>query len=313
MKFRTEISLSKQEQVLNYDSKTFLIGSCFAENMSDKLNYFKFQYLLNPFGILFHPVAIETAFKDIIKQRIYNVDDLYFHNELWQSFNHHSAFSSTSKTAILKNINESNKNAFLFLKNATHIIISLGTAWVYEFTEKNHLVANCHKIPQKKFTKRLLSLTEIEQSIQNILVIITQFNPKVTVLFTVSPVRHLSNGIVENNQSKALLLTAVHQVINQKNSFYFPSFEIMMDDLRDYRFYKSDMIHPNELAVDYIWEQFKKTWIDEKSHQLMDEVAAIQKALQHKPFNENSPKHQVFLKNLHQKMEQLSVKNNIHF
>lgn len=313
MKFRTEIDLSKQEPALNYDSKTFLMGSCFAENIGNKLNYFKFQYLLNPFGILFHPVAIETAFKDILTQRIYTENDLYFHNELWQSFNHHSAFSSTSKTTVLENINESNKNAFLFLKNVSHVVISLGTAWVYEFIEQQQLVANCHKISQKKFKKRLLSLDEIKSSLHSITTKITAFNPKVTILFTVSPVRHLSNGIVENNQSKALLLTAVHQIINQKNSFYFPSFEIMMDDLRDYRFYKSDMIHPNDLAVDYIWNHFKKSWIDENSYSLMDEVEDVQKALKHRPFNEDSPKHQTFLKNLQQKIEHLSLKHQIHF
>jgi hypothetical protein len=313
MKFRTEIALSKQEPSLNYNSKTFLIGSCFAENISDKLNYFKFTYLLNPFGILFHPVAIENAFRDIIKKRIYHQNNLYFHNDLWQSFNHHSAFSSTSKEEVLENINQSNQKAFSFLKEATHIVISLGTAWVYEFTEQQELVANCHKIPQKRFTKRLLSLLEIEKSIQSIITLITEFNPAVTIIFTVSPVRHLSNGIVENSQSKAMLLTAIHQVINQKNAHYFPSFEIMMDDLRDYRFYKSDMIHLNELAIDYIWGHFKKSWIDEKSHHLMAAIDDVQKALQHRPFNENSPKHQVFLKNLQQKIEKLSSKHHIHF
>lgn len=313
MIFRTEINIPKQESVINYDSKMVLFGSCFAENISDKLNYFRFQYLVNPFGILFHPVAIETAFKDIINQRIYTEDDLYFNNELWQSFNHHSVFSSTSKTAVLENINESNKNAFIFLNDATHIVISLGTAWVYEFIEQQQLVANCHKISQKKFEKRLLSLDEIQQSIQNIISLIKDFQPTSTIIFTVSPVRHLSNGIVENNQSKALLLTAIHQVINQKNSFYFPSFEIMMDDLRDYRFYKNDLIHPSDLAVDYIWNQFKKSWIDEKSYLLMDEIDDVQKALQHKPFNENSPKHQAFIKNLQQKIDYLSTKHQIHF
>ena len=313
MIFRTEINIPKQESVINYDSKMVLFGSCFAENIGHKLDYYKFQNLTNPYGILFHPIAIENALNEIYQNKIYTENDLYFHNDLWQSFNHHSKFSSESKNEILNAINNAIKNANNLLTKATHIIITLGTAWVYEFSEHQQLVANCHKISQKKFEKRLLSLDEIQQSIQNIISLIKDFQPTSTIIFTVSPVRHLSNGIVENNQSKALLLTAIHQVINQKNSFYFPSFEIMMDDLRDYRFYKNDLIHPSDLAVDYIWNQFKKSWIDEKSYLLMDEIDDVQKALQHKPFNENSPKHQAFIKNLQQKIDYLSTKHQIHF
>ena len=313
MKLRTEIELTKQESVINYDSHIVLFGSCFAENIGHKLDFYKFQYLTNPYGILFHPIAIENALDDIYQKKIYTENDLYFHNDLWQSFKHHSKFSSESKSEILSTINTSIANANQLLKKSSHIIITLGTAWIYEFTEQQLLVANCHKIAQKKFQKRLLSLDEIQQSLQNTLQIIHHFNPTAQVIFTVSPVRHLSNGIVENSQSKALLLTAIHQVIHQKNIHYFPSFEIVMDDLRDYRFYKSDLIHPNDLAVTYIWEQFKKSWIDEKSYPLMDEIEAIQKAIQHRSFNEDSPKHQAFLKNLQQKMDELATKHNIHF
>lgn len=313
MKLRTEIELSKQESVINYDSQLVLFGSCFAENIGDKLAYYKFKNLLNPFGILFHPIAIENALNDILQKRIYTKADLYFHNDLWQSFNHHSKFSSAAENEILNTINTSIESANDFIKNASHIVLTLGTAWVYEFIENQQFVANCHKIAQKKFTKRLLSLAEIQKSLEGILNFVHQFNPSIKVIFTVSPVRHISNGMVENSQSKALLLTAIHQVLTQKNTYYFPSYEIMMDDLRDYRFYKSDLIHPNELAIDYIWEHFKKTWIDEKSFPLMNEIAEIQKALQHRPFNENSPNHQQFLKNLQLKMNELSAKNNINF
>lgn len=313
MKLRTEIELTKQESVINYDSHIVLFGSCFAENIAEKLDFYKFPQLVNPFGILFHPIAIENALNDIYQKRIYTENDLYFHNDLWQSFNHHSKFSSASKSEILNTINTSIENANLLLKKSTHSIITLGTAWVYEFTEHQQLVANCHKIPQKKFEKRLLTLDEIKQSLNHILQLIQWFNPTMQVIFTVSPVRHLSNGMVENSQSKALLLTAIHQISTQKNTHYFPSFEIVMDDLRDYRFYKNDLIHPNNLAVDYIWEQFKKSWIDEKSNLLMDEIEAIQKALQHRPFNENSPKHQVFLKNLQLKIDELAKNHQIHF
>lgn len=313
MKLRTEIQLTKESKVINYNSKLVLFGSCFAENISSKLDYFKFNYLLNPYGILFHPLAIEKALFEIYHKKTYNSNDLYFHNELWQSFNHHSKFSSETMDAVLNTINTSILNTHDALKNATHIVISLGTAWVYEFIETNQLVANCHKIPQKKFEKRLLSSEEILQSLRTISLLAQQFNPEVQLIFTVSPVRHLSNGVVENSLSKALLLTAIQQVINQKNAFYFPSFEIMLDDLRDYRFYKDDLIHPNELAVNYIWEQFKNSWIDEAAYSIMDNVDGIQKALLHKPFNPNTEKHQFFLKKLQQNIHDLAIKHQIHF
>lgn len=313
MKLRTEITLQRQSHLIDYQSKIVLFGSCFAENISAKLDFYRFSHLLNPFGILFHPIAIEKALKNIYHQKTYTVNDLYFHNELWQSFNHHSAFSSTSQEEVLNKINQSNQQAYIFLKEASHVIISLGTAWVYEFLESQQLVANCHKIAQKKFKKKLLTLEEIEQSLQHQIDLIQQFNPKASIIFTVSPVRHLSNGMAENSQSKALLLTAIHRIINQKESFYFPSFEIMMDDLRDYRFYKNDLIHPNELAVDYIWEHFKNSWIDKNIFSILELVEEIQKGLQHRPFNENSSKHQTFLKNLQQKMDELASKHPINF
>lgn len=313
MKLRTEIELTKHGNTINYDSAVVLFGSCFADNIAAKLEHYKFPNLVNPYGILFHPIAIENALAEIHQQKIYTEKDLYFHNDLWQSFNHHSKFSAESTSEILNTINAGIANAHQFLKKSTHCIITIGTAWVYEFSDQQQLVANCHKIDQKKFQKRLLSLDEIAQSLLQILRLINLLNPSTHVIFTVSPVRHLSNGMVENSQSKALLLTAIHQIINQKNTHYFPSFEMMMDDLRDYRFYKNDLIHPNDLAVDYIWELFKNSWIDEKSYPLMNEIEAIQKALQHRPFNENSPKHQLFLKNIQLKIDRLSKNHQIHF
>lgn len=313
MKLRTEIQLNKESYLINYDSNLVLFGSCFAENISTKLAYYRFNYLLNPYGILFHPLAIENALSEILNKKIYTQEDLYFHNDLWQSFSHHSKFTSENTNVILQTINNANSIAFESLKKATHVVISLGTAWVYDFLDTNKTVANCHKISQKKFNKRLLTSNDIEQSLQNIIALISQFNPEIQLIFTVSPVRHLSNGIAENSHSKALLLTAIHKIITSKNCYYFPSFEIMMDDLRDYRFYKDDLIHPNELAVNYIWEKFKKCWIDDKLLPVMDEVGAIQKGLMHRPFNENTEKHQQFLKNLNQKKAELALKYGIQF
>jgi len=200
------------------------------------------------------------------------------------------------------------------LHNATHVIITLGTSWTYRHIETDEIVGNCHKVPQKKFLHELLSVEEIVTSLENICVLLKDLNPKITILFTVSPVRHLKDGFVENTQSKAHLISAIHQIIDKKNSlYYFPSYEIMMDDLRDYRFYSNDMVHPNETAINYIWEQFQKVWIHENTNSIQKEVDTIQKGLAHRPFNENSEQHQLFLKELQNKIELFKTNYNIQF
>ena len=191
------------------------------------------------------------------------------------------------------------------LKNASHCIITFGTAWIYRFSETDEIVANCHKIPQKKFAKELLSVNQISESIQNIISFLTSINPEITVIFTISPVRHLKDGFVENSQSKAHLIAAINVISKDKNIFYFPSYEIMMDELRDYRFYGEDMIHPNQIGIQYIWEKFINTWFFEETIPIMHEIEVIQKAILHKPFNENSEKHQAFLENLEGKKRKI--------
>ncbi len=196
------------------------------------------------------------------------------------------------------------------ISEATHIIITYGTSWVYRNLASNAVVANCQKVPQKQFSKEILSVETIEKSIQNTLDLIQKINPKVNFIFTVSPVRHLKDGFVENQLSKAHLITAIHQILkseicNLKSAIYFPSYEIMMDELRDYRFYAEDMIHPNSVAIDYIWQRFSETSISEESHSIMKEVETIQKGLAHRPFNPNSASHQQFLSKLNDKMVKL--------
>lgn len=312
--FRTNIQLKPQRNQIDYGATLFLIGSCFSENISKKLSYYKFQTVSNPFGILFNPAAIETCLTNIINEKIYTEKDVFQHNERWHCFEAHSDLSANSKKALLENLNSAVTQANKQLINASHIIITLGTAWIYRFIETDIIVGNCHKIPQKKFLKELLSVEEVLASLENICTLLKDINPEVNIIFTVSPVRHLKDGFVENTQSKAHLLAAIHQLTNAKNKlFYFPSYEIMLDDLRDYRFYTSDMLHPNDTAIAYIWEQFKQVWIHEKSTFIMKEVATIQKGLAHKPFNPTSTQHQLFLENLKQKIAQLKENNSIEF
>lgn len=314
MNFRTQIPLQKERNQIDYNSNLSLVGSCFSENISKKLNYYKFKSFSNPFGILFNPVAIEKLITNAINEKQYSENDIFKLNERWHCFDAHSDLSSSDKNELLQNLNTAVKRTNKELTEASHIIITLGTSWVYRFIENDAIVGNCHKVPQKKFLKELLSVEEIFASLDNIVTLIKSINTTVNIVFTVSPVRHLKDGFVENSQSKAHLLAAIHQIINPKNQlFYFPSYEIMLDDLRDYRFYNIDMVHPNETAVNYIWELFKQVWISENTTSVMKEVEIIQKGLAHKAFNPDSKQHQQFLEDLHLKISTLKEQFNIDF
>jgi lysophospholipase L1-like esterase len=315
MNFRTSIQLKKEHNQIDYDSNLVLIGSCFSENISKKLNYFKFKTFSNPFGILFNPKAIENLITKAVNKTFYTEKDLFQFNERWHCFDAHSDLSEVDKIALLNNLNSAIQITHKQIKNASHITITLGTAWIYRFIENKTIVGNCHKVPQKQFSKELLSIEEVSKSLENICSLIKNINVAATIIFTVSPVRHLKDGFIENTQSKSHLVSAIHQTINlYKNSaFYFPSFEIMMDDLRDYRFYTSDMVHPNETAINYIWEKFQQVWIQENTTSILKEVDSIQKGLSHKPFNPNSEQHQNFIASLQQKIIQLKKNYNITF
>lgn len=308
MKLQTQIPLKKQENnPIDYQSKMLLLGSCFVDNIGDKLEYFKFQNLQNPLGILFHPKAIETLVSNAIHQKIYTETDIFYQNEQWHCFDVHSKLSNASKEQLLFDLNTAIKSTRQYIQEATHIIITLGTAWVYRNIKQDAIVANCHKIPQKAFAKELLSVDEISKSLDNCLQLIKTVNPKATIIFTVSPIRHIKDGFIENTQSKAHLISAIHQTLSHQ-SFYFPSYEIMLDELRDYRFYAEDMLHPNQTAIHYIWEKFQQVWMSPKVDKIMQDIDAIQKGFQHKPFSPNSEALQKFLHQLEVKKLELQSK-----
>ena len=316
LNFRTNIQLKKECNQIDYSSNLVLIGSCFSENISKKLDYYKFKTFSNPFGILFNPIAIETLISNAIHKKEYSEKDIFLLNERWHCFDAHSDLSDATKSNLLTNLNTSITTTHKKIAKASHLIITLGTAWVYKHLKTNTIVGNCHKIPQKQFSKEMLSVEEIVASLKNICALIKSVNPKINIIFTVSPVRHLKDGFVENMRSKAHLLTAIHQFICSQNKaevHYFPSYEIMLDDLRDYRFYNNDMLHPNETAINYIWGQFKHAWINDNTTLPMKEINVIQKGLAHKPFNPNSEQHQQFLENLNQKIKSLEKQLDIQF
>ncbi len=310
MNLQTHIPFSKNiSNLIDYNSKIILLGSCFSDNIGQKLSYHKFESILNPFGILFHPKAIESVIKNALCKKKYTEKDVFFLNERWQSFEAHSKLSSSSKEKVIEQLNKASVSINKAVKNSTHFIITLGTSWVYRSNESGEIVANCHKVSQKKFKKELLSVAEINKSLSLIISLIKEINPSISFIFTISPVRHLKDGVIENQQSKSHLISALHQIIPiHKNSFYFPSYEVMMDELRDYRFYKEDMIHPNQIAINYIWEKFYENWLSDEALELKKEVIKIQRGLEHKPFNPNSEGHQQFLSSLQEKIETLKKK-----
>ena len=291
-----------------------LIGSCFSENIAQKLSYYKFDVFSNPFGILFNPIAIEKLISNAVNEVVYTDKDIFLLNERWHCFDSHSNLSNSNKPQLLLDLNTAVTNTLKKIELASHIVITLGTAWVYRFIETDAIVGNCHKAPQKKFTKELLSVDDVLGSLQKSCALIQEINPNCTIIFTVSPVRHLKDGFTENSLSKAHLISAIHQLTDvKKQVYYFPSYEIMIDDLRDYRFYAADMIHPNETAINYIWEVFADTWFSKNALEIMPKVASIQKAFEHKPFNPTSQQHQEFLEKVQTKIQNLKEKFNIEF
>lgn len=306
MNFSTKIPIEKAVFPIDYQSKILSLGSCFAQNMGEKFSYYQFKIDSNLFGIIFNPISIEKLIERAVNQNKFTEQDIFYHNGLWHSFEVHSELSNADKAVFLKKLNDLLAIFYDKISTATHFLITYGTAWVYRQIETNCIVANCHKVPQKQFSKELLPVKTIAQSIQNSLDLIKSINPAIHFIATVSPVRHIKDGFIQNNWSKAHLFAALQELINQEPSLsYFPSYEIMMDELRDYRFYAPDMLHPSPMAIDYIWHRFKETTINETAYTTMDKVADIKRGLAHRPFNPDSAQHLLFLSKLNQKITEL--------
>lgn len=315
MKFRTEVSIPDSAKKIAMEDCIFSIGSCFASEMSDLLSKGQLQTINNPFGTIFNPYSINIAVKRLHDSEFYTENDLIQYGDQVISLDHHTQFDSKYVHQTLAQINANIEEGNLFLQATNWVIITYGTSFIYEFLPKKKLVANCHKIPSKFFEKRLLSTIEIENSISETIENLLDIGKKeVQILFTVSPVRHTKDGMVENNWSKSKLIAAIHETISKyENCHYLPVYEIMMDDLRDYRFYKEDMIHPSSQAISYIFEQFGNAYFTNETMDFIEENFKISKALNHKTQNENSEKHQNFLEQLKGRiaLQQTKVKHKI--
>jgi hypothetical protein len=305
LKLQTQIQLSPEKNQIDYESKVLLLGSCFSENIGGKLEYFKFQNLQNPFGIIFNPVSILGLVERAIRDVSFTDADIFQKEENWYSFEVHSSISSETEVIFIAKLNSILQQFKEYLTVATHIVLTYGTVWAYRSNTSGLLVANCHKVAQKEFSKELISVETVATTLEKTTALINEVNLNATIITTVSPVRHSKDGMIENTRSKAHLITALHQVEDTMDLHYFPSFEIMMDELRDYRFYKQDMLHPNETAIQIIWERFKGVWIASETETLQIEIDTVQKGLRHRPFNPESASHKEFLENLQKKISVL--------
>lgn len=293
-------SIPKSRWELKPFDSLFLIGSCFSENMYQRLQSRKFDVYSNPYGILFDTLAVETALREIIHQKKYEESDLFYFNELWNSWNHHGKFSSISAQKTLEMINNEIVVSYNKLLKSKVIVITLGTSFSYYHLENNIPVANCHKVPQTSFEKRLIEIDEIKVRLQSILDLIYGLNPSVQIIFTISPVRHLRDGVMENNRSKARLIEAVHDLVSKNEQVhYFPAYEIVIDVLRDYRYYDIDYAHPNTLATNIVFDYFMNWCVSEENQLILDKLYTLQLAKNHKPIHPETLAHKKFLKANH--------------
>ena len=270
--------------------------------------FYLFPITFYAFGVLFQTLAFENILQHTIENSPYTAEDFFLHNELWHSFDFHSDMSQPSLKEAIQLANSQQIQLQQALQEASFCFITLGTAWVYIYNSTDTIVANCHKLPSQHFSKRLLSVEEITESLSHIIALLKQFNPSITIVFTISPVRHIKDGFFENQVSNSQLFAALYPLITDNKSLYFPAYELLLDELRDYRFYANDMVHPSEMAINYIWERLVATYIETATQADMKQVDSIQKGLSHRPFNPETESHQQFLAQLQQKMEAFTMK-----
>ncbi len=304
--FRTTFTIPPSDTRINYSKKVLWSGSCFTENLGLWLQNHGVKSMVNPFGILYNPTSIASSIKRIKENHNYTDAELEEHNNTYLSFDHHGRFSGHDKTSVLNEINNTVAAAHTMLKEAHWLFITFGSAWAFRRRSTGKVVANCHKLPGTEFDRVLLSLDEMAAQWRELIAELLIINPVLHIVFTVSPVRHLRDGAVENQRSKALLLTLIHDLCDEySNCSYFPAYEIMMDDLRDYRYYAGDMIHPSEVAVKYIRDCFMKVFFDDNNAEIFHEMEQLVKASEHRIENSNSDVTRTFIQSQLKKINEL--------
>jgi hypothetical protein len=308
--FRTIVEFPASAEKISYQSRCLFMGSCFTGEIGGRMFSLKFPVLVNPFGTLFNPASICDNLEILIEGRTFSPDDLFLHNGMWFSFSHYTGFDRPDLQECLSLVNNSLQEGSSFIRDCNYILITLGTAWTFIYKATGKVVANCHKLPSAEFTRRLLEPEEICEKYDRMLAALKKINPGARILFTVSPVRHWKDGAVNNQVSKSILLLSIHRMMKKHSTVgYFPAYEIFMDELRDYRFYSSDMLHPSETGSSYIWERFCSAYMDEDSKKIMAGVSAILKAVAHRPGQTDLPNLKKFSLNLLKQIDQLTLSN----
>ena len=297
--FRTVVDVPESRHKLDYETPSLWMGSCFTGNIGCRLKQLKFPTEVNPFGVIYNPESIRNSLSFLLEKRLFTEKDLHSGNDLWYSFYHHSTYSHPDRKICLQKINESIEKASRLLKNARFLFITFGTARVYQLKETGEIVSNCHKLPHKMFRHILMDVDKIFSSYKMLIEKLQEFNPELKLVFTLSPVRHWKDGATGNQVSKSTLMLAIAKLTGIfDNVTYFPAYEIVMDELRDYRFYEEDMLHINKQGVDYIWEKFMNSFLAPHTQSLVKDITAIIQGVGHRPFNPATEKHRVFLNRL---------------
>lgn len=298
MQFRTEIIPDNAEFRIDHRDRVMLLGSCFTEYIGNELADHKFKTHSNPFGIVYNPHSMAEQLFRMLEGRKYAADEIGKNEELHYSFDHHGQFSGLDATTVLEAINTSFAHSIQFLKETNRLVITFGTAFAYSLVENDRVVANCHKLPGSTFHKKMLSLEGLQEKYNGLFKVLQARLPDLRIILTVSPVRHKSDGAVANQESKAILhLLAQYLTRNYRGVYYFPAYELMMDDLRDYRWYAEDMIHPSNAAVQYIWQKFSEVFFVDQTRELNEEIEKIKRAVKHRPFISESNRYKDFVRN----------------
>ena len=307
--FRTEVEIPRSIIKINHNQSIMTLGSCFAEHIGKKLSDVYFNVDINPFGVLYNPISIQKSIELLSENKLFTENDLFLHRGLWQSYSHSSLFSDITPEKCLCKINNRYSKASEILKKTDMLLITFGTAWVFEEQQGGRVVSNCHKLPSKNFVRRRLTVEEIAAHYSNLITELNNDLPNLKLIFSVSPIRHWKDGAHENTLSKSTLLLAIDILRKQFNNIeYFPAYEIMMDELRDYRFYASDMLHPSDVAVDYIWKRFSDTFFDESTRRMNTEFGQFRTDLSHRPLFPDSDEYQIFKIHLEKQKENLKTR-----
>lgn len=295
----TKVQIPKPGFEVDYNSSLFFLGSCFSDNTGSRMHNLKFNVCHNPFGVVFNPVSISNSIRLLLNKEIFTEKDLNFYNELWFSFSHNTQYSDVDKKICLDKINNSFIAARNFIQNADVLFLTLGSSWIYELKESGETVANCHKIPSGKFKRYFSSVENTTENLCNAIIELRKSNPSLKIVLTVSPIRHWKDGAIENQKSKAALILAIAKLQEQlKEIYYFPAYEIFMDELRDYRYYADDMLHPSNIGIEYIWEHFANTFLSGNAKSILNQVQSILKRLNHRPLHRNTTAYKKLISSL---------------